>query len=296
MQIKTQEISLPLLVEKEIRLYIKRIDQVHPLISGNKWYKLKYNLIEADQKGFKTLLTFGGAYSNHIAVTAFAAKEKGLKSIGIIRGEKHLPLNPTLQFTKKHDMELHYVSRSDYRQKSTQDFIKNLRNRFGDFYLIPEGGTNDLAIKGTAEILDTNDIQDYVCCAVGTGGTIAGIINSSNNNQKIIGFPAIKGIEQLQKDIRSWTDIENWNFINSYVCGGYAKLSKELIKFINEFNSVHNIPLDAIYTGKMMMGILDLIEKDYFPKGSSILSMHTGGLQGNKGINEQYNLNLPHNF
>ena len=199
MKIKTQEISLPLLVEKEICLFIKRLDLIHPIISGNKWYKLKYNLLEAKEKGYKTLLTFGGAYSNHITATACAAKENGFKSIGIIRGEEHFPLNSTLAFSKKQDMELHYVSRSDYRQKATKEFIKNLRNKFGDFYLIPEGGTNELAIKGTAEILDDVDVQEFICCAIGTGGTIAGIINSSNNNQKIIGFPAIRGFEQLQK-------------------------------------------------------------------------------------------------
>jgi 1-aminocyclopropane-1-carboxylate deaminase len=117
-------------------------------------------------------------------------------------------------------MELHYVNRSDYRQKATQDFIKNLRNRFGDFYLIPEGGTNDLAIKGAAEILDTNDTQDYICCAVGTGGTIAGIIRASNDKQTVIGFPAIKGFEQLKKDIKNWTNTNNYKLINTYVGNG----------------------------------------------------------------------------
>jgi len=293
MQIKTQEISLSLLKQKKVRLFIKRIDQVHPFVSGNKWYKLKYNLIKADKKGFKTLLTFGGAYSNHIAATAFAAKEKGLKSIGLIRGEEHFPLNSTLRFARENGMELHYVNRSDYRQKSTHDFIKNLRNRFGDFYLIPEGGTNDLAIKGAAEILDTNDTQDYICCAVGTGGTIAGIICASNDKQTVIGFPAIKGINELEKDMKNWTSTTNYKFINSYVGGGYAKVNKELVKFINEFYLLHNISLDAIYTGKIMMGVLDLIAKDYFPKGSTVLAIHTGGLQGNKGMSERLGIKLP---
>jgi 1-aminocyclopropane-1-carboxylate deaminase len=293
MQIKTQEISLSLLKQKKVRLFIKRIDQVHPFVSGNKWYKLKYNLIKADQKGFKTLLTFGGAYSNHIVATAFAAKEKGLKSIGLIRGEEHFPLNSTLRFARENGMELHYVNRSDYRQKATQDCIKNLRNRFGDFYLISEGGTNDLAIKGAAEILDTNDTQDYICCAVGTGGTIAGIIRASNDKQTVIGFPAIKGFKQLKKDIKNWTNTNNYKLINNYVGDGYAKVSKELVEFINKFNAEHNIPLDAIYTGKMLMGILDLVGKDYFPKGSTILTIHTGGLQGNKGMSERLGIKLP---
>ena len=292
MKLQTQEISLSLLKEKKIRLFIKRIDKVHPFISGNKWYKLKYNLKVAKEKGFKTLLTFGGAYSNHIIATSCAAKENSFQSIAIIRGEEQLSLNPTLSFARKNGMELHYVSRSDYRLKHTSNFINILKERFGDFYLLPEGGTNDLAIKGTAEILDKTDKQDYICCAVGIGGTIAGIINTSDNKQKIIGFLAIKGFDTLQKDIESWTNKQNWKLINDY-CGGYAKVNEELVAFIHQFNLAHNISLDVVYTGKMMFGILDLIGQDYFVKGSSILAIHTGGLQGNKGMNERFGLNLP---
>jgi 1-aminocyclopropane-1-carboxylate deaminase len=293
MEIKTQEISLPLLKEKEIQLFIKRTDQTHQHISGNKWYKLKYNLIEAKKQGFKTLLTFGGAYSNHIAATACAAKENGLKSVGVIRGEEHLPLNPTLKFAKEQGMHIHYVSRSDYREKKNPDFLEQLKVKFGDFYLIPEGGTNEFAIKGTAEILDTNDTQDYICCPVGTGGTIAGIINASIDNQTVIGFPAIKGFYELKKDIEIRVNKSNCNFISTYVGGGYAKVNKKLVEFINEFNTEHDIPLDAVYTGKMMLGILDLITKDYFPNGSSILAIHTGGLQGNKGMSKRLGIILP---
>ena len=293
MKIETEEISIPLLKEKEVRLFIKRIDKVYPFVSGNKWFKLKYNLLKAQKQGIEMLLTFGGAYSNHIAATAFSAQEKGFKSIGIIRGEEHLPLNPTLRFAKQNGMELHYVSRSDYREKTNPDFLEKLKAQLGDFYLIPEGGTNELAIQGTLEILEANDTQDYICCAVGTGGTIAGIINASNDKQTVIGFLAIKGIDELEKDINSWVNKSNYNFINTYVGDGYAKVNKELVEFINEFNAEHNIPLDAVYTGKMMMGILDLIGKDYFPKGSSILAIHTGGLQGNKGMSERLGIKLP---
>ncbi len=293
MKIETQEISMPLLKEKEVRLFIKRIDKVHPFVSGNKWFKLKYNLLEAEKQGVETLLTFGGAYSNHIAATAFAAKEKGFKSIGVTRGEEHLPLNPTLCFARENGMELHYVSRSDYREKTTPDFLEQLKVKFGDFYLIPEGGTNELAIQGTAEILSANDTQDYICCAVGTGGTIAGIINASTDKQTVIGFPAIKGIDVLENDIKSWTNKSNYKFINTYFGNGYAKVNEELVEFINEFNAAHDISLDVIYTGKMMLGILDLIGKDYFPKGSSILAIHTGGLQGNKGMSERLGIKLP---
>ena len=293
MKIETKEISLPVLDEKEVRLFIKRIDKVHPFVSGNKWFKLKYNLFEAEKHGLNTLLTFGGAYSNHIAASAFAAQEKGLKSIGIIRGEEHLPLNPTLRFATENGMKLHYVSRSYYREKTSIDFLEKLKAQFGDFFLIPEGGTNELAIQGAAEILDTNDTQDYICCAVGTGGTIAGIINASNDKQTVIGFPAIKGMDALEKDIKIWTNTTNYRIITSYVGSGYAKISIGLVKFINEFDATHNIPLDSIYTGKMMMAILDLVAKDYFPKGSSILAIHTGGLQGNKGMSERLGIKLP---
>jgi 1-aminocyclopropane-1-carboxylate deaminase len=141
--------------------------------------------------------------------------------------------------------------------------------------------------------LDKNDIQDYICCAIGTGGTIAGIINASNDKQIVIGFPAIKGFEQLEKDINNWTNATTCIFINDYVGNGYAKINKDLVDFINEFNARHNIPLDIIYTGKMMMGILDLVAKDYFPKGSSILTIHTGGIQGNKGMSERLGISLP---
>ena len=293
MKIESQEISLPLLKEKDILLFVKRLDKSHPFISGNKWFKLKYNLIEAKKLGYDTFLTFGGAYSNHISAAAFAAKRKRLKSIGVIRGEERLPLNPTLVLARENGMELHYVSREDYRLKTAPKFLNKLKAQFGDFYLVPEGGTNELAIKGTSEILDKIDSQDYICCAVGTGGTIAGIINASNKKQKVIGFPAIQGFDILEKNIRNWTNKQNYKFIKNYFSGGYAKLNKELVEFINQFNSLHNIPLDAIYTGKMMLGIMELIKQDYFPKGSTILAIHTGGLQGNKGMTERLGIKLP---
>ena len=260
MKIETKEISLPVLEEKEVRLFIKRIDQVHPFVSGNKWFKLKYNLLEAKQQGYNTLLTFGGAYSNHIAATAFAAQEKGLISIGIIRGEEHLPLNPTLRFAIENGMKLHYVSRSYYRQKTSANFLEKLNIQFGNFYLIPEGGMNKLAIQGTTEILDSNDFQDFICCPVGTGGTIAGIINASNYKQTVIGFPAIKGFEQLEKDVDNWTNAINYKFINDYFGNGYAKINNELVNFINEFNAKHNIPVYMAYKGILCLALNSFIK------------------------------------
>ena len=296
MFIKSHEISHPLFLEKEIQLSIKRIDLIHPYISGNKFYKLKYNILEALKQNTNTILTFGGAYSNHISATAFAAQQKGFKSIGIIRGEETFPLNHTLTFSKDCGMKIYYISRKEYRKKHTDSFIKSLQKKLGRFYQIPEGGTNKFAIQGTSEILDVKDTQNYICSAIGTGGTISGIINSSSDNQKVLGFPAIKGYENLEKDIKKWSNKQNWKLITDYHFGGYAKISEELIQFVKDFYHTHNIPLDAVYTGKMLFGIIDLIKKDFFPKGSSVLAIHTGGLQGNQGLNERYNLDLPHNL
>ena len=295
MKIKNQEISSTLLESNNIRLFIKRIDQNHDHISGNKLYKLKYNFIEAKNQGLKSILTFGGAYSNHIAATAFLARKNGFKSIGIIRGEKYSTLNPTLNFAEYHGMSIHYTNRVNYKLKEDLIFLEKIKSKFGEFYLIPEGGTNDLAIKGTSEILDTNDIHDYVCCPVGTGGTIAGLINSSNEYQKLLGFPVMKGNDSLAESILAWTNRDNYSLINDYHFGGYARIDDRLIEFIQDFHRIKLVPLDAIYTGKMMFAIMDLVAQNYFPKGSSILAIHTGGLQGNRGINDRFGLTLPVN-
>lgn len=293
MKIETEEISCKILEQKGVKVFVKRIDQIHEYVSGNKWYKLKYNLIEAKRKDSRLILTFGGAYSNHILATAYLAKKEGFRSIGVIRGEESLPLNPTLCVAKENGMDLYYISRSDYRLKDEVDFLNKLKIQFGDFYLIPEGGTNKFAVKGASEILDFKDTQDYICCAVGTGGTIAGVINSKHNNQRVVGFPVIKGDGLLQSNVKSFTKNGEWVFINNYMFGGYAKLTNELVCFIDDFYKAHNIQLDVVYTGKMMFGIMDLVSKDYFPRGSTILAIHTGGLQGNKGMNERFKIQLP---
>ncbi|PTM11521.1 MAG: 1-aminocyclopropane-1-carboxylate deaminase [Bacteroidetes bacterium] len=271
-----------------VELFLKREDKIHPFISGNKFRKLKYNLIEAQNQKQNTLLTFGGAYSNHIAAVASAGKEFGFKSIGILRGEEltsKISENPTLSFARECGMQFKFVSRDVYRTKTSVEFLNALEAEFNEFYLIPEGGTNDLAVKGCEEILTTEDkIFDFVCCAVGTGGTISGLINASFPHQKILGFPALKG-DFLQKDISKFVSNSNWELITDYHFGGYAKINSKLIEFINKFKLEYNIPLDPIYTGKMMYGIFDLIEKNYFPKGSKILVIHTGGLQGIDGMN-----------
>jgi 1-aminocyclopropane-1-carboxylate deaminase len=275
-------------IKSENELSIRKDYLNHNFISGNKLRKLKYNLAQAQLLKQKQLLTFGGAYSNHIAAVASAGNEYGFRTIGIIRGDElahQIKQNPTLNFAKNCGMVLKFISRESYRQKLTSDCIQKFKNEFGDFYHLPEGGTNALAVKGCEEILTSEDsIYDYICCPVGTGGTISGIINASFTHQKVLGFPALKG-DFLQDEIRKFARRANWELTQDYHFGGYAKVNTDLITFINRFKKENNIPLDPVYTGKMMFGIYDLIKKGFFPKNSKILAIHTGGLQGISGMN-----------
>ncbi|WP_066224270.1 1-aminocyclopropane-1-carboxylate deaminase/D-cysteine desulfhydrase [Formosa haliotis] len=285
-----QNVPIPIALKDGIQLSIKREDEIHPFVSGNKYRKLHYNIFEAQRLTQDTLLTFGGAFSNHIAAVAYAGKVSGFKTIGVIRGEelaKKTVLNPTLEFAKSCGMQFHYVSREAYRDKETDGFIAELKKLFGDFYLVPEGGTNTLAVKGCEAILTEADtVFDYICCAVGTGGTISGIINSSKSHQQILGFPALKG-DFLQHNISKFVNKTNWALITDYHFGGYAKINPDLIRFINQFKANYKVPLDPVYTGKVVYGVMDLIDKGYFPKASKILVIHTGGLQGITGMNIQ---------
>jgi len=285
------------IIFKGISLTVKREDQLHPEISGNKYRKLKYNILEAQKQQKNTLLTFGGAYSNHIAATAAAGKEYGFKTIGIIRGDElrdKVTENPTLNYAQSCGMKFKFISRTDYRKKEEISFIEQLEKEYGDFYLIPEGGTNELAVKGCEEILTKDDTYfDYICTCVGTGGTIAGIINSAEAKQKVLGFSALKG-NFLEKEIQKYTSLNNWQLITDYHFGGYGKIKPELITFINQFKEKTGIPLDPVYTGKMLFGIIEMIEKNLIDKNSNILVIHTGGLQGIKGINAKLRQqNLP---
>lgn len=286
--IVNQQITLP--KAYGVDLLLKREDLIHPFISGNKYRKLKYNIEEAKRLQFKTLLTFGGAFSNHLAAVAYAGYKFGFKTVGVVRGdelENQQEQNPTLSFCKAHGMSFKFVTRDVYRTKNTADFIGDLKNEFDDFYLIPEGGANTLAVKGCEEILTEDDFGfDFICTAVGTGGTISGLINCSQPRQQVLGFPALKG-SFLQEDISKFVAKNNWRLIADYHFGGYAKINSELVRFINEFKKTQHIQLDPVYTGKMMFGIFDLIEKGFFPKGSRILAIHTGGLQGIAGMNKK---------
>jgi 1-aminocyclopropane-1-carboxylate deaminase len=282
-----QQIKFPL--PNGIELFIKRDDLLHPIISGNKFRKLKYNLEEARRLNHSVLLTFGGAFSNHILAVAGAGAEFGFKTIGIIRGEEletKIHENPTLAKAQELGMEFYFVSRAKYRLKEEEGFVSDLQRKFGTFYLVPEGGTNQLAIKGCEEILTGFDKEyfTHIACAVGTGGTASGLINSLSKNQQLIGFSSLKGAF-LSDVIRNFVVKTNWSISDAYHFGGYGKVNDELIIFLNSFYSQTNIPLDPVYTGKMVYGVLDLIEMGYFPPNSKILMIHTGGLQGIKGMN-----------
>lgn len=300
MQSINQFVELRLFAEKNITVVIKREDLLHPFISGNKFRKLKYNILAAQAQGKSTILTFGGAYSNHIAATAYAAKENGLKAIGVIRGEElqnSWQKNTTLQKAHEDGMQFKFISREAYRQKEEENFIERLKNEFGEFYLVPEGGTNSLAIKGCEEIITQNDEQfNIICCSVGTGGTVSGVINASVLQQRIIGFSALKG-DFLKAEIQKMVKKENWEVNNDFHFGGYAKVTEELVRFINDFKQKTQIPLDPIYTGKMMFGLYQMIKLDTFAPGTKILAIHTGGLQGITGMNsilKKKNLPLLH--
>jgi len=279
-----QEIHDAVLKQAGIRLLIKREDLNHPYVSGNKWWKLKFNL-ETARKEKKDILTFGGAFSNHIYATAAAAKEIGLQSIGIIRGEETLPLNETLQFASEMGMRLKYISRHAYRDKTDPLYVEQLKFVFGDFYTIPEGGSNELAVQGMEQFAkELNSDADYICCPVGTGGTLAGIIRGLDGTQKIIGFSALKGGAFLNEAVRILLGKSqgNWEINTDYHFGGYAKTTTSLDLFIKRFMEVHQVPLEFIYTGKMMSGIFDLAAKGFFTRGSTVLAIHTGGIRPRK--------------
>ena len=259
---------------------------------GNKHFKLKLNIKRATEHKNSKLLTFGGAFSNHIQATAIVGKQCNFETIGIIRGDelsldinKTLAQNPTLKSAHENGMTFKFVNRSDYRKKSQADFIKNLQEEFPNCYIIPEGGTNELAVKGCEDILaECDSAYDYICCPVGTGGTISGIINASANHQTVLGFSALKG-DFLSAEIKKYTNKVNWQLISDYHFGGYAKINSELIQFINTYKIKHGVQLDPIYTAKMMYGLSHMQAIGYFPKNSRILAIHTGGLQGIAGMN-----------
>ncbi|QYA24305.1 1-aminocyclopropane-1-carboxylate deaminase/D-cysteine desulfhydrase [Gramella sp. MT6] len=273
-----------------IQFWIKREDLLHEEVCGNKFRKLKYNIAKAREFKHSRLLTFGGAFSNHIAATAAAGKIFGFETIGVIRGDELADLSkdklsPTLRYADDCGMKFHFVSREAYRENEDPEFIQKLKGQFGDFYLVPEGGTNEFAIKGCEEILtDKESDFNFICSSVGTGGTLAGLINSSRPDQKVLGFSALKS-DYLITEVSELVNKQNWEMILNYHFGGYAKVNRELIDFMNDFSEKYKIILDPVYTGKLVFGIFDLVKQGYFPDNSKILAIHTGGLQGIEGMN-----------
>ena len=294
-----QPLHDPLFTSKGVQVFLKREDLLHPTISGNKWRKLKYNLQAAREEEKDTLVTFGGAYSNHIAAVAAAGKEYNFRTVGYIRGEAHTNLNPTLSFAINCGMQLQYLDRETYRLKNTAAFTETLQHQHPNAYFLPEGGTNLLALKGCAEIIPEIPVAyDYVACAVGTGGTLAGLIAGLAGEKQIIGFPALKGGEFLKEDIKqllnnyAGQEYTNWELQTAYHFGGYAKVKPELIQFIRYFKQQHQVQLEPVYTGKMLYGLYDLIRQDYFEPGTAVLAIHTGGVQGLAGIEERLGVKL----
>jgi 1-aminocyclopropane-1-carboxylate deaminase len=303
-----QQINSKIADDSGVNLFVLRLDIMHPWVNGNKWYKLKYNLLEAKEKNFTRLLTFGGAYSNHIYATAAASNLFGFHTIGVIRGEENLPLNPTLSFAVQQGMELVYLDRQTYRQRNTPALHDYLRQRFGEVFIIPEGGNNLNGVRGCTEIINEATMStagyayafDYVCVACGTATTLSGIALSLHQGQKAIAFPVLKNGAFLAPEIENlltnyltsdlptpYSSPASWELMCDYHFGGYAKVNQELLLFSQQFNEAHGVPLDYVYTAKMFYGVIDLLQQGFFSKGKSLLLIHTGGLQGNVGMEQR---------
>ena len=293
----TQELVLDTLHGSTITMAIKREDSLHPIVSGNKLRKLKYNILHAKEQGYHTLLTYGGAYSNHVAAVAAVGELCGMNTIGVIRGEEvqqSYGSNPTLALAERKGMQLHFVSRTQFRLKESDAFQRLLRDSYGNFFSLPEGGTNALAVKGCAEILTEADAAyDFICTAVGTGGTLAGLVQASKDHQRVVGYSVLGGTFQ-QEMVQRFTAKANYTVKDLYNFGGYAKIDTELIRFMNNFREQTGILLDPVYTGKLLYGIIADCKKNVFPENSRILAIHTGGIQGIEPMNQKLKRkNLP---
>lgn len=290
-EINIDTIQNALTDSRGISLQVLRLDQLHPVVSGNKWFKLKYNLEAAKASGAKGVLTFGGAYSNHLIATAAAAAAAGLSSVGIVRGlhgkEK---LTPTLQSCREYGMHLHFISRAEYGLKEDLVFLEKMKAQFRDCFFIPEGGDNDLGRKGTAEIAGLIPVDiTHVAVAIGSGATFAGLRNGLSDEIALLGITAMKDGAYMKEELSSviLQEKANWTLFADYHFGGFAKYTPELVAFMNTFYKNHSIPLDMVYNAKMMWGVFDLMQQDYFPPGSKVMCIHSGGLQGNASIQAQ---------
>jgi 1-aminocyclopropane-1-carboxylate deaminase len=282
-------INHPLLQHHNIKLSIKRDDLLHPIISGNKWRKLKYNLNDAINQQADTLISMGGSYSNYLHALAYVGNKLNLNTIGIIRCERPAQLNPTLTDMLEWGMDLRFVSRSDYRTYRTFKKTDDVPGLTPNDYWLPEGGSSQFVLQGVGELVaEINEPYDYLCVACGTGATLAGLISA--NTDQILGFAALKNADYLPEDIKQLLtqDYCNWQLITDYHFGGFAKINPELVRFIQNFEQNTAIPIEPIYTGKMLYGLFDLISKGYFKSGQRIIALHTGGLQGNRGFGKTW--------
>lgn len=270
------------LSRRDIRLFLKRDDLIHPELPGNKWRKLKYNLEAAAAGGFDTLLTFGGAYSNHIRAVAAAGHYFGYSTVGVIRGEEHLPLNPTLAYAIERGMRLEYMDRAAYRAKRSAPNVAALRRRLGGFYLLPEGGSNAYAVRGAMELpAEIPVYYDTICCACGTGGTLAGIAAGLPSGRRAVGFSALKGGGFLVDEVRRFQDeagvaSANWSIELDHHFGGYARRPPELDRFVADFRERHGIELEWVYVAKMLAGVFAMAERGAFAPGETVVTVLTG--------------------
>lgn len=284
--IPVQTLAFDAAEKRNITLRILRLDTVHPVISGNKLFKLHYFLQQVTNN---TLVTFGGAYSNHLAATAFACHEKNIRSIGIVRGEKPPVLSHTLLHCIQYGMELHFVSRDQYRTKDEPQFLAAVEEQYGKCTIVPEGGYAPVGAAGAAHIMEyIGNSVTHICTAAGTATTAAGLLTKLREHQQLIIVPVLKGLNDMMQRISYLSgkpfDAAKTNIQNEYHFGGYAKQTPELVAFMNKMYDQHELPLDFVYTAKMMYAVYDLIEKDCFPCNSDICCIHTGGLQGNRSL------------
>jgi len=282
-------VNLPQILAREVRVEVLRLDKIHEVVSGNKWFKLKYYVDDAIKQK-KSILTLGGPYSNHLLATAWIANGLGIHSVGLVRGEKPSYMSHTLQLAGNLNMELVYLTRNEYRKRDSSDFIAELVQSYPHCIIIPEGGNGNLGVRGSEEILSTIDTEKYthIACAMGTGTTLIGLTNASRKDQCILGFPVLKiAKDQFLRKCRILSSEEKSKCISifdTYHFGGYAKKTPGLLKFMNNFFARTGIPTDFVYTGKLFYGVLDLIAAGYFPPGSILLIVHSGGLQGNLSL------------
>lgn len=288
--VETIELNDEVFTRKEISVSVLRLDKIHPVVSGNKLFKLHYFLEEAERSGKQGLLSFGGAYSNHLVATAFAGRWAGFSTIGVVRGEKAESLSPTLLQCMEYGMQLHFISRSTYQNKETDQFQKELKSRFTNYLLIPEGGYHPLGARGSALIRRWINGKGYshICLACGTATTIAGLLMEPEKGQRIIGIPVLKDLNdwsiRMDHLLGNGADMSSLDIWDGHHFGGYAKKNEVLVRFMNECWERYRLPLDFVYTAKMLHAVFEQAELGKFPSGSRILCLHTGGLQGNASL------------